>query len=348
MGIVSLPQFGSDPVTITAAGLDGKVDPLATEFNGSIDNDNIKASAGIVYSKLNLTGGLVNADISASAAITASKVDLGTIAQDINEAKGADVASATTTTIWVTDGNFIHVTGTTTITSFGTAPQAGAQRTVVFDGALTLTHNSTSLILPTGANITTAAGDVAIVRAETTANARVVAYIRKDGTSLAGPTVTTALSGSVIQTQPSSTVTASSLGSTALPIDNSIPQSGEGNAISALDTTITPNNASNSLEISFTVNICASGAAGGIAVALFQDSGTDAINAWCAYGNDTPFVTLSATHKMTAGTTSATTFKLRVGNSGGSTIWLNGQANSGARLFGGVATSNMIIKEIKA
>ena len=112
-------------------------------------------------------------------------------AKDFSEAKGANVASAATTTIWATDGNFIHITGTTTITSFGTAEQAGDERTIVFDGALTLTHNSTSLILPSGANITTAAGDTAIVRAETTANARVIAYLKKDGTAVVGATVAT-------------------------------------------------------------------------------------------------------------------------------------------------------------
>lgn len=52
MGIVSLPSFGSDPATVNAANLDGKVDPLATEFNGNIDNNNIKAAAGIVDTKL--------------------------------------------------------------------------------------------------------------------------------------------------------------------------------------------------------------------------------------------------------------------------------------------------------
>lgn len=96
----------------------------------------------------------------------------------IDESKAADVASATTTNIWTTDGNLVHVTGTTTITSFGTAPKAGAERTVIFDGALTLTHNATTLKLPGGANITTAAGDRAIVRADTTANMVVIAYVK--------------------------------------------------------------------------------------------------------------------------------------------------------------------------
>jgi len=176
MGIVVVPTYGSDPATVTAANLDAKVAGLATEFNGSIDNDNIDASAGIVASKLNL-------------ATVAQSVTMS--AKDFTEAKGADVASATTTTIWVTDGNLIHITGTTTITGFGTAAQAGDERTIVFDGALTLTHNATSLILPGGANITTAAGDTAIVRAETTANARVISYVKASGLAVIGETAAT-------------------------------------------------------------------------------------------------------------------------------------------------------------
>jgi hypothetical protein len=90
-------------------------------------------------------------------------------------AKGADIASATTTDISGATGNYLDVTGTTTITALGTAP-AGAERTVQFDGALTLTHNATSLILPGGANITTAAGDVAVFVSEGSGNWRMTDY----------------------------------------------------------------------------------------------------------------------------------------------------------------------------
>ena len=101
----------------------------------------------------------------------------------VNESKGSDIASATTTDIGAATGNFVHITGTTTITGFGTVA-AGARRLVVFDGALLLTHNATSLILPTGANITTAAGDTATCVSEGSGNWRVTSYQRKDGTAL--------------------------------------------------------------------------------------------------------------------------------------------------------------------
>ncbi len=72
--------------------------------------------------------------------------------------KGADIASATTTDIGAVAGSYHDITGTTTITSFGTV-SAGITKVLQFDGALTLTHNATSLILPGAGNITTAAGD---------------------------------------------------------------------------------------------------------------------------------------------------------------------------------------------
>lgn len=108
--------------------------------------------------------------------------DAITASRAINRAKGADIASAATTNIWATDGNSVHVTGTTTITSFGTAPQAGAERWVTFDGALVLTHG-TNLNLPGAASITTAAGDVARVFADTTTQFD-VQYFRASGRAL--------------------------------------------------------------------------------------------------------------------------------------------------------------------
>lgn len=97
--------------------------------------------------------------------------------------KGADIASATTTDIGAATGNFVHITGTTTITGFGTVA-AGTIRDLTFDGALILTHNGTSLILPTGANITTAAGDTCVAVSEGSGNWRVLSYQRKSGVAL--------------------------------------------------------------------------------------------------------------------------------------------------------------------
>lgn len=104
-------------------------------------------------------------------------------AHDALTVAGADIASAGTTDIAGGTGIYITITGTTTITALGTAA-AGVVRILKFSGILTLTHNATSLILPTGANITTAAGDVATMVSLGSGNWRCIAYTRADGTAL--------------------------------------------------------------------------------------------------------------------------------------------------------------------
>jgi hypothetical protein len=105
-------------------------------------------------------------------------------------AKGSDIASAATTDIGAATAEFVDVTGTTTITALGTI-DAGIVRTVRFTGALTLTHNATSLILPGGANITTAANDRAMFRSLGSGNWLCVAYQKADGTAIIASTVGT-------------------------------------------------------------------------------------------------------------------------------------------------------------
>jgi microcystin-dependent protein len=76
------------------------------------------------------------------------------------EAAYADLASQATANIGAILGQQVRVTGTTTITSLGVAA-AGTLRRLRFAASLTLTHNATSLILPGGVSIVTAANDTA-------------------------------------------------------------------------------------------------------------------------------------------------------------------------------------------
>jgi hypothetical protein len=96
----------------------------------------------------------------------------------------ATLASASTVNIGACAAGYINITGTTTITAFDSV-KAGTERTLKFAGALTLTYNATSLILPTAASITTAAGDVAVFRSEGSGNWRCVDYQRASGAPLA-------------------------------------------------------------------------------------------------------------------------------------------------------------------
>jgi len=96
--------------------------------------------------------------------------------------KGSDIASGTTLTLG-TDGNAFDVTGTTTITSIATQG-IGSHVTLHFDGALTFTHHSTNLILPGAANITTAAGDIAVMYEYASADWRCISYTKASGAAV--------------------------------------------------------------------------------------------------------------------------------------------------------------------
>ena len=95
----------------------------------------------------------------------------------------ADLASATNMTI-PTTGNYFDVTGTTTIVTMPVA--ANRHFFLQFDGALTLTHHATNLDLPSAANITTAAGDVAEFYSIATDDVHCVNYTKANGEAVVG------------------------------------------------------------------------------------------------------------------------------------------------------------------
>lgn len=111
----------------------------------------------------------------------------------LNWAAPVSVASAATCNIGLAASNLVTITGTTTIASLGVIA-AGVQRTVVFSGALTLTH-SAALILPGAANIPTAAGDAAVFQSLGSGNWRCTSYQRADGLPLAGALMPAKVSG---------------------------------------------------------------------------------------------------------------------------------------------------------
>ncbi|WEF34861.1 hypothetical protein [Pseudoduganella chitinolytica] len=101
-----------------------------------------------------------------------------TLSIALNEKRGADVASSATTNLAAATGNYVHVTGSATITAITLA--AGAERTVTFDDAPVLV-NSAALILPTAANINVSPGDTAVIRGEGSGAVKVVGYNRASG-----------------------------------------------------------------------------------------------------------------------------------------------------------------------
>lgn len=137
---------------------------------------------------------------------------------------------------------------------------------------------------------------------------------------------------------------ASSTTTTIVPLDDTIPQNTEGGEFMTL--AVTPTNASNILYIDVTI-FCVHSTASWMIAALFQDTTANALAAMPAYNTTSAGgVPITFRHKMTAGTTSATTFKVRAGGGGAGTTTFNG--SGGARLFGGVLASSITITEVLA
>jgi hypothetical protein len=102
-----------------------------------------------------------------------------------------DIACAATINLASSDDFYMRVTGSTgPVTSFGTVA-SGIWRLIRWASTPTITHNATSMILPTGADITVVAGDLWLVFSEGSGNWR-IAVIRGAGAA-AGAVTTSGL-----------------------------------------------------------------------------------------------------------------------------------------------------------
>jgi hypothetical protein len=251
------------------------------------------------------------------------------------------LASASTADLSTVKTAGVSITGTTTITSFGTG--ANLLRIVKFAGALTLTHNSTTLIIPGGSNITTAAGDIALCLSDASGNWTVLSYTRGNGidpvtnggTGLSSATAYAVLCGGTTSTgalQPIASVgtagqVLTSNGAGALPTmqtpatasvvgafsNLAISTTGTSATVTVTADEIALENGSNAYStvrsVSLSINSAGSGANG-------LDTGVLAINTWYAVwvinnGSTTSgLLSLSSTAPTMPG---GYTYKARVG-----------------------------------
>lgn len=154
--------------------------------------------------------------------------------------------------------------------------------------------------------------------------------------------VATGMPVQVVSTSYSAVAT----GSTTIPFDDTIPQNTEGDQY--MTQSITPKSATNILVIEAHATVSNSFASGQtFTTALFQDSTANALAATNQYMlTATAPIAARLTHSMVAGTTSSTTFKIRIGCDSAGTTTFNGQ--SGTRRMGGITMSNIKIIEYKA
>lgn len=191
---VSLPQFNLGPIDagmtlVTSATSPSPTYPLLWWYDttsGNLKRRNAADSAWLDFGGIDslLNSASVTEQLAGTATDKSSTPDsVAALWQ-----RGTDIASAGTLSLPSTGGGVFNVTGTTTITGISSA-SGGRGVWLKFAGALTFTHNGTSLILPGATNITTVAGDMAYMVNEAAAdgtgsNWRCFAYVRSSGSPL--------------------------------------------------------------------------------------------------------------------------------------------------------------------
>ena len=129
-----------------------------------------------------------------------------------------------------------------------------------------------------------------------------------------------------------------------LPYDNTTPQNSEGKEFITL--IFTPVSASSTLKISVIAYLY-NGNADVYSVALFKDSGADAVMAFAGGSAGFGSVTMPVTgvYYEASGSTTARTYHMRYGTNGAGTAYING--NSGEAKFNGLMKSGIIIEELR-
>lgn len=242
--------------TITAAGVDAGSDMLLfwDDSAGKLTYLTLGSNLSITGTTLNATGGSgspggsntqvqfnSSGSFGADSTFTFNATTKALSCPLMWYGKGADIARAATTSIANATGNFVHLTGTTTITSFGSGT-AGQTVYIRFAGAGTLTHNATSLILPGAANITTAANDCCVAVSEGGSNWRVTSYTRANGQALVAGAATVANWTTAISTaSPNGTVPVASWTATnaATNVDAAFVAKGNGASLAQVPNSAT-------------------------------------------------------------------------------------------------------------
>lgn len=180
---------------------------------------------------------------------------------------------------------------------------------------------------------------------------KVPATMTSEGLTVAGVAATAAaaalagnvkLAGDVVQVVAARTGAVGTT-STVMPFDDTVPQITEGAEF--LTASITPTSATNKLLIQAVFNGSCS-TTSYITAALFQDATATALVAASKYGASGTYEQVVLSVLVDAGTTSATTIRLRAGQHTAGTMTMNG--DGGARRLGGSMATTITITEIKA
>lgn len=138
--------------------------------------------------------------------------------------------------------------------------------------------------------------------------------------------------------------TASASITTVLPLDDTIPQVGEG--VEILSAAITPKSATNRIRVRV-AGFGSMNATNYIVMALFVNAGANAIRSTVTVITAADLMApICMEYEEVAGSVAARTYTVRVGPGAAGTMRLNG--TSAARRFGGTAATTIVVEEIKA
>lgn len=184
--------------TITAASFGANITTLTvTNDSGVLDAGLSAVSYGLLSSTNDSVPGAKLTTGAWTFQSPSSFLSTVTLSSGINTSQSS-VASATTPDIWTNTGNQIIISGSTTITGFANAPQAGADRKLVFSGSPAITASANMLIsgVASGSNYTASPDDLIFVRALSTTQFLLVP-VKYSGMPVAASGATTYLVGNV-------------------------------------------------------------------------------------------------------------------------------------------------------
>jgi len=192
-------------------------------------------------------------------------------------------------------------------------------------------------------DIPTVAASQLEMEAGTEANLRSMSPLRvKQAITSLAPS-STKLAGDTVQVIEATPVTATDSTSVLIPMDSTIPQSGEGKQITSV--TITPTSATNRLLVTVELPLVSASTLAFFCAAMFQDSGANAIACGYATVRDSDDMhTITFSYEAVAGGVSATTFKVRFGVHTG-TAYINQRGSGGTS--GGISAVRLRVQEIK-
>jgi hypothetical protein len=311
---------------ISSSTFNALTSDLATELTDSLSRSGKGAASA------NLSMGNNKLTSLANGAVSTDAVNLGQTQTLINSAIQGGAATYLTS---VSGTNTVTASATPTLTAYAAGQVFTLVPAAANTGATTININSVGAKNVFAYGIACKGGELV---------AGVPATVVYDGTQFQLVNPQRPRSGTLVQRVEGTPYTTYSSTTSDMPLDDTIPQNTEGTEY--LAATVTPTKSANRLVIEAILTVGADTARNAVG-ALFQDSTANALTAAAVQvPSGTAVMELVLRHEMAAGTTSATTFKVRLGRGGGAgSITVNGTA--AARVFGGVSQCRISVAEIE-